>query len=367
MSPKRLFHIFPTMALGGAQVRLAQIANHFGPRYQHTIFATDGVYDALSLFGAHVPVTTFEASIDKHRGLRNVPLYRRIFREARADVVVTHNWGTIEWAFATRFVSGLKHVHIEDGFGPDEAKGQLTRRVMFRRVALGGGRTTVIVPSNVLLDIATRVWQLDPAKVQLIPNGIDLTRFSGVDPAAARAATNKAEGEVLIGTVATLRPEKNLALLIRAFARLPARVPSRLIIVGGGGELDGLKAAARDAGVADRVVFFGRTAQPELVLRALDIFAMSSDTEQMPIGLLEAMACGLAVAATNVGDIAQMLAAENAGSLVPAGAEEALAAALLRLVEDAKLRAQLGALNLAKVTAQYDQALMFERYAQLFG
>jgi hypothetical protein len=52
---------------------------------------------------------------------------------------------------------------------------------------------------------------------------------------------------------------------------------------------------------------------------------------------------------------------------VPAGAEEALAAALLRLVEDAKLRAQLGALNLAKVTAHYDQALMFERYARLFG
>src|SRR5262245_5821531 len=112
LSP-RLFHLFPTFAVGGSQVRLAQIANHFGDRYRHTIFATDGVYDAQALIGPHVPFTRFEASIDKRRGLRNVPLYRRIINEVQPDVVVTHNWGTIEWAFATRFAAARRHVHIE--------------------------------------------------------------------------------------------------------------------------------------------------------------------------------------------------------------------------------------------------------------
>ncbi len=366
-APRRLFHLFPTFAVGGSQVRLAQIANHFGDRYQHTIFATDGVYDALSLIGAHVPVTKFEASIDKRRGLRNVPLYRRLLREANADVVVTHNWGTIEWAFAARFVPGLRHVHIEDGFGPDEAARQLPRRVWFRRLALAGPRTTVVVPSRVLFDIATRIWKLAPLKIQLVPNGIDLARFSSVDPPAASALANKAAGEVLIGTVATLRPEKNLGLLIRAFARVPNNPPSRLCIVGHGAESDALKATAREAGLAERVVFFGHTPKPESILRAFDVFAMSSNTEQMPIGLLEAMACGLPVAATRVGDIAHMVAEENLGSLVAAGAEEALAEALRRLVVDRDLRARIGARNLAKATAQYDQRQMFERYAALFG
>lgn len=365
--PRRLFHLFPTFAVGGSQVRLAQIANHFGARYQHTIFATDGVYDAMSLLQAHVPVTRLEATVDKHRGLRNVPLYRRLIIAARPDVVVTHNWGTIEWAFAARFVPGLRHVHIEDGFGPDEAQGQLPRRVWFRRVALASARTTVAVPSHVLHDIATRIWKLPAAKVQLIANGIDLQRFARVDAAEARAIAKKSAGEVLIGTVATLRPEKNLSLLIRAFAKLPAEPPSRLFIVGAGRELDKLKAAAREAGVEARVVFFGHTPKPELVMRAFDVFAMSSDTEQMPLGLLEAMACGLPVAATRVGDIAHMVSDENQTCLGPAGSQEALAAALNRLVTEPGTRALIGAKNLAKVSASYDQRLMFDRYAALFG
>lgn len=363
----RLFHLFPTFAVGGSQVRLAQIANHFAERYRHTIFATDGVYDALSLIGGHVPMVRLEASIDKTRGLRNVPLYRRLIREVRPDVVVTHNWGTIEWAFATRFTPGVRHVHIEDGFGPDEANRQLPRRVLFRRIALAGARTTVVVPSHVLYDIATRVWRLPASKVQLVANGIDLTRFANADVGAARALAHKQDGEVLIGTVATLRPEKNLGLLIRAFAALPRELRARLFIVGAGRELDGLKSAAREAGVEDRVVFFGHTPNPERIMRAFDVFAMSSDTEQMPIGLLEAMACGLPVAATRVGDIAKMVASGNEGYLATAGSVDELAGALRRLVTDAGLRVRLGAENLAKVASQYDQRLMFERYGALFG
>jgi glycosyltransferase involved in cell wall biosynthesis len=299
--------------------------------------------------------------------LRNVPLYRRLIRKVGPDVVVTHNWGMIEWAFAARFVPGLRHVHIEDGFGPEEANRQLRRRVLFRRLVLGGARTTVIVPSHVLRDIATRIWRLPPAKVQLVPNGIDLARFASADVAEARAAANKSADEVLIGTVATLRPEKNLGLLIRAFAALPAQPRARLFIVGAGAELDKLKATAGHAGVENRVVFFGHTPKPERIMPAFDVFAMSSDTEQMPIGLLEAMACGLPVAATRVGDIAHMVAAQNEAYLAPAGSVEALAGALRALVTDAGLRARLGAENLAKVGERYDQRVMFERYGALFG
>lgn len=364
---RRLFHLFPTFAVGGSQVRLVQIANHFGERYAHTIFATDGVYDALNLFRPDAPVRKYEATIDKHRGLRNVPLYRRIFREIKPDAVVTHNWGTIEWAFATRFAGNLRHVHIEDGFGPDEANTQLPRRVLFRRLALGGGRTTVVVPSRVLHGIATGIWKLPAAKVLLIPNGIDLQRFAGVDEAQARQLAQKKDDEILIGTVASLRPEKNLGLLIRAFARLPSQPPTRLFIIGSGPELPNLQKIARDLGVDDRIVFFGHTKEPERIMRALDVFAMSSNTEQMPIGLLEAMACGLPVAATDVGDIAQMVAPQNRAQITVPGSADALTEALKGLVQNRELRSRVGGANLAKATAQYDQNLMFERYAELFG
>lgn len=367
--PRRLFHLFPTFAVGGSQVRLTQIANHFGERYHHTIYASDGDYAAAALFGARVAFTKVETQIDKHRGLLNVPLYRRMLIEARADVAVTYNWGAIEWAFATRLIGRLRHVHIEDGFGPDEATRQLRRRVWFRRMALTSAQTTVVVPSQVLFGIATRAWRLAPSRIELIANGIDLARFASVDAAQSRALTKKGDDEILIGTVASIRPEKDLSLLIRAFAKLPREVNARLFIVGGGSEFElaKLRSAARAAGVEPRVVFFGHAAKPELILRALDVFAMSSATEQMPIGLLEAMACGLPVAATAVGDIASMVAPENLPYLVASGAEDGLADALLRLVRDREARSLVGARNFAKATMQYDQETMFKRYAGLLG
>ena len=365
--PRRFLHVFPTFTVGGSQVRLAQIANHFRDAYQHVVYATDGDYGALKLFDAGVPITKLEHSIDKRLGLAALPQLLSVFRNINPDIVVTHNWGAIEWALATRFRHTLRHVHIEDGFGPDEAERQLPRRVWFRRLALTGQRTTVVVPSRSLFEIATRIWALPTTKVSLIPNGIDLKRFAQVDPAQACAEAKKREGEILIGTVARLRPEKNLGVLIHAFAKLPAQPAARLFIVGDGSELESLTAIAQDAGALDRVVFFGHTQRPEFVLRAFDIFAMSSETEQMPLGLLEAMACGLPVAATAVGDIPQMVAQENSSFLVPRGAIDALASALRQLIDSPSLRAQIGKRNLAKVTSEYDQELMFERYRELFG
>jgi glycosyltransferase involved in cell wall biosynthesis len=364
---RHLFHLFPTFAVGGSQMRLSQIANHFGPRYRHTIFATDGVYDALALLGPQVEVRRLEVRVDKHRGLRNLPLFRRLYGEIKPDAVITHNWGTVEWALATRLTPGLRHTHIEDGFGPDEAQRQLRRRVVFRRLALGGRRTTVVVPSQVLYQIATQIWKLSPQKVRLIANGIDVSRFSGADEATAHALVHKTPGEVLVGTVASLRPEKNLGLLIASFMALPSETPARLFIVGSGPELERLKRIAGELGAGRRIVFFGHVPKPETIMRAFDVFAMSSATEQMPIGLLEAMACGLPVASTDVGDIANMVAPDNRVFVTPPGDVAALAGSLKQLIENARMRQTLGAHNLAKVSAQYDQKLMFAAYEKLFG
>jgi glycosyltransferase involved in cell wall biosynthesis len=97
----------------------------------------------------------------------------------------------------------------------------------------------------------------------------------------------------------------------------------------------------------------------------MDIFALSSDTEQMPMSVLEAMAAGLPVAATNVGDVAGMLAPENHSCVVPLDAT-ALAAALSNLRDNAPLRRTIGAANRAKAEHDYADATMFASYAALF-
>ena len=91
-------------------------------------------------------------------------------RTRALDLLVTYNWGSIEWALANG-AAEIPHIHIEDGFGPEESKRQFPRRVWTRRLALR--RSIVVVPSLTLKEMAFKVWHLNKASVRYIPNGIE--------------------------------------------------------------------------------------------------------------------------------------------------------------------------------------------------
>ncbi len=351
---QQLLHIFPTFAAGGAQMRFCAVANHFGTRFRHAIVAIDGVTTCRERLNPGLLVDYL--GIAEHKGdmIGNVLRYRSVLRDLAPDVLVTHNWGSMEWAIANQIVE-RPHVHIEDGFGPEERDRQLPRRVWTRRLMLRAA--TTVLPSRVLERIARSVWRLPKKRLRYIPNGIDLTRFT-VRPPGDPAAP------LVIGTVAGLRPEKNISRLLRAFALLLQHASARLVIVGSGNELPALQALASSLGIARHVRFAGHMPATEAAYREFDIFALPSDTEQMPISLLEAMASGLPVAATNVGDVAEMLAEPNRRFVVPRD-DAALAAALRELSADARLRAALGTANRIRTEAEYGQDRMFRAYAEL--
>ena len=173
--------------------------------------------------------------------------------------------------------------------------------------------------------------------------------------------------EVLVGTVGALRAEKNIGRLMRLFTKLKAEPPVRLVIVGNGPEREALEALAGDLGIADRVTFAGEVADPERIVKQFDIFALTSDTEQMPYCLIEAMATGLPVVATDVGDVAAMLPAANQPFVAPPEAETLLAAQLQRLAERPDLRKTIGDLNRRHARKRFDRQAMLERYHQLFS
>jgi glycosyltransferase involved in cell wall biosynthesis len=223
-----------------------------------------------------------------------------------------------------------------------------------------------VVPSQKLLDLATDVWRLPPGRLRLIPNGVDTGRFAVPPEPGIISGFAKADGEPIIGTVAPLRAEKNLGRLIRAFAAVPERLGARLLIVGDGPERTRLEATASSLGIAARVVFAGHVDVPEKVLGWFDVFALSSDTEQMPNALLQAMAASRAVAAVDVGDVAAIVAPKNRRFIVKREDERALAGAITTLLEDEGLRRALGAANHARAAEVYGIDRMVERYRELF-
>ncbi len=362
--PRTLLHVFSTLNVGGPQVRFATIANKLGGGFRHLLFAMDHGYEATKLLAPDALCEIHDIAYRKGRAARSFFTFRRALNTLRPDVLVTYNWGAIEWALAN-FGRACPHIHIVDGFGPEEADRQLPRRVQFRRLVLRRN-TTVMVPSHTLEDIVTGVWRLDPAAVTYIPNGIDYARFSiPRDEALARRYGIDPDMTV-IGTVAALRPEKNLERLLLAFRAMPESDKLRLIIVGDGPERAPLEASAAQHGLSDGVIFTGYQADPAAILSLFDIFTLSSDTEQMPISVLEAMAAGLPIAGVDVGDVRHIVAPGNKPQIVARDAER-LGQVLSEFAADPDLRHRIGAENRQHVKDVYDEATMVSAYAQLFS
>ncbi len=291
---------------------------------------------------------------------RNVGLVRGILGTIRPDALLTYNFGAIEAALAHRLWSACRHLHVEDGFGPEETDGrQLMRRVWLRRLALSRS-STVVVPSRTLERIALSRWRFPASQVVYLPNGIDVGRF-------APAARDRSTSGLTLGTVCALRPEKNILRLLRAFAALPRVLVERLVIAGDGPEQAALAAAVDRLGLASKVEFLGHAARPEAVLRTLDLFALTSDTEQMPLSLLEAMATGLPVVATDVGDVRDMLPVPQHPFVVARDDDAALASSLAVLASNGHLRRRLGAANRAHICAHFTEDVMVRRFARLIG
>jgi glycosyltransferase involved in cell wall biosynthesis len=191
--------------------------------------------------------------------------------------------------------------------------------------------------------------------VHHFPNGVDLRRFR---PAAAPPAG------CVFGTVGGLRGEKDHENLLRAFAQ--GIDGASLCLVGGGPLEPVLRTLAREFGIDGRTQFVGPVADTAPHYAAMSVFVLSSRTEQMPIAMLEAMACGLPVVATDVGDVRTILPAEAGEFVVPPGDPKLLAAALQKLAGDAPLRRSLGAANRRRVEERYEAGACLGRFVALY-
>ena len=349
--PPLLLHVFPTFATGGAQVRLTSVLNHHGTKWRHAIVAMDGVTTCRERLDPGLDITFPIVTLPKRSTWGNIRRCRAVIRALAPDVLVTSNWGSIEWAMAN-LLPLARHVHVEDGLGPDEVAGQLLRRIWTRRAVLQ--RSTVVLPSRVLEHIALDTWGLPRRRIRYIPNGVDLARFGASSPMS--------KGPPVIGTVAALRPEKNIGRLLQAFASVRQKMPARLVIVGEGPERVGLEKMAATLGVVDDVRFTGHLPEPRLEYAGFDLFALSSETEQMPLSVLEAMAARRPIVATDVGDIRVMVSAENAPFVVRRDTES-LAAALTAILGLPDLGRSIGAANRLRAEAVYSQEAMFAAWS----
>jgi glycosyltransferase involved in cell wall biosynthesis len=182
------------------------------------------------------------------------------------------------------------------------------------------------------------------APVALIHNGVDLVRYAHQEPCCTlREEYGMDPDAQIVGVVARLEPEKGHATLLEAWRRVVRDVPNAwLLVIGEGSRREALEAQARDLGIANRVVFTGRRDDVPAVVAGLDVAVLPSYREALGLSILEAMALGRPVVASNIGGIPEMVEDGVTGLLVPPGDAPALATAIIRLLEDHQLADMLG-------------------------
>lgn len=365
-----IIHVFPSFGRGGVPIKISHSINYFGTKARHTIISTNKDYSSEDIIQNGLNVVIDMSHHDIRGGLlHRIKKHRKYLKNCHGDLLITYNWGAVEWALANSFGPIMRHIHVESGFGPEEATNTIPRRNLFRRIALRNIEF-LSVPSMKLVEIARTKWKIPEKKIKYIPNGVDLEKFSNAAEHYSISGFQKNTDEVIIGTIAPLRAEKNISRMINCFHTVISENPdikTRLLIMGEGVERPKLDKLVKNLGIEDRVLFTGHISEPAKAIGALDIFAISSDTEQMPNSVNEAMAAGLPIVGLDVGDVKHMVSDENKDFIVAPGNDQTFNEAMKKLITDRNAQKTIGDANLAHVRKHYNRIDMYKKYAELWG
>jgi glycosyltransferase involved in cell wall biosynthesis len=219
----------------------------------------------------------------------------------------------------------------------------------------------ILCNSQILKDYLVSCYGLPPARLTVVPNGVDTGFFQP-------GANGRQEGSPVVLSVARLVPDKDHDTLLVAFGQLAGEHPgAELWLVGNGPRLEDLEQKTRDLGLTGRVKFLPATHDIRKLYHQADIFVLSSVNEALPNVILEAMATGLPVVATKVGGLPEAVVPEDTGLLVSPRDVEGLAAALGRLLDDPGTRRKLGRRGRERALAQFSFEAMVSRHEEVWA
>lgn len=353
----KIMQVIPYFCFGGAEVMCETLTCALKEQGQEVC--------VVSLYGERTPISLRmeEAGIrilylDKKPGLdvSMVPKLLKIMNRERPDVVHTH-LNIIKYAALAAFLAGVKVcVHTVHTVAEQEAEGRPQKLINKTYYRLGWA--TPVALSREIQGSIARFYGLDPEKIPVIRNGIDLSRCVPKEDYSLGATMN-------IVHVGRFDVPKNHAGLLRAFRKLHDGYPQcRLQLVGDGDLRPDMEALARELEISQWVRFCGMQADVHPYLREADLFVLPSIYEGNPMTIIEAMGTGLPIVATAVGGIPDMLKNGEDALLVPCDTD-AVAEACRTLMEDEDLRRRLGT-RARENSARFSAAFMAQRYCECY-
>jgi len=368
--PIRVMHVVYGLGRGGLQTGLENLFSRMDrDRFEHVICVLRPPIDHPMCQGLAEHARLMCLATTESGSRFQAAAIAKAIREVKPDIVHSRNWGCIEAVPAARWVGSCAVVHGEHGIDVDLIADEPRRRIWFRRAAFEMADRIMAVSHQLKEHHAARTGYA-AGKITVIHNGVDQRRFFP-DPQArsrSRAELGIAEHEFCIGSVGHLAPVKDNMTTLKAVAEFAKRAADwRVVIFGEGLERPKLEAfVSSHPDWKNRVSFPGLTRRIPEMLNAMDVLVLSSVTEGICNSLLEAMATGLPVIATDTGGNPEIIVNRRSGLLFPVGNVQQLAEKLALLRDRKDLRVELGAQAVCRVREEFSVESMARGYEQLY-
>jgi glycosyltransferase involved in cell wall biosynthesis len=349
--------------LGGSERQMTETAKSLDrARFEPHVgcFRPEGVRgDELRVAG--VPVVQFPVySYWSPAAARGVIQLARYIR--RHNIRLVHTWDYPLEVFAVPVTRMLTNaIAVSSQRGHRSLTPGLYKRLQYVSDRMANA---IVVNCEFLRKHLEEDEKISPGLIRVCHNGIDLEKFSlRPGPRVERLAGTS----LVIGTVCVLRAEKDLPTLLRAFASIRLMLPGmKLAVVGSGPELEKLEALSRSLDIANDCIFEPGTKHVPQWLRSFDIFVLPSLTEALSNSLMEAMACGCTVVASNVGGNPELVMDGETGILFRAGDVDGLAEALNGLIANQELRHRFSAAARERICQSFSTARSAARMGEIY-
>jgi len=363
--PINIVHVVHALDVGGLENGLVNILNHLDDRFAHTILCLSrSGRMAERIKNRQVKIVEMHLPTDRFR----FPVIRlaREFQRVGPDIVHTRGWATVDAIWAARVAGVPCVIHGEHGREAGDPTGRNCKRNIVRK-CLSPLVSRFVTVSDDLKSWLIRTVGIPESKVTTIHNGVDTRRFSPDGRGAIRHSLGLDDSVFTIGTVGRLDPVKDHSSLLQAFMPIARSArPVGLIIAGDGPMRGATEALSAELGLSNHVRFLGERHDIPEVLKACDVFTLTSIAEGISNTILEAMASALPVVATRVGGNPELVENGICGYLVGAQDVTALTVAYETYLKDPMLRDQHGRNARARAEQNFSLERMASQYAQLY-
>jgi glycosyltransferase involved in cell wall biosynthesis len=370
MEKVRVAFIASTFKTGGAENVMAELITRLSrDRFERRVFFLRNPGPVGSkLLGGGVPG---EARVQKHRfDPRVLWRLRKLLREYAPHIAfcLDHR-NAMLWGRLSSLLAGVPRRVVAS-----HSTGRMNGRRSFTRLdrVLMKATDSVVALSERHAGYLSTVENVDPGKLVIIENGIDVPRYEHASPesvAALRDELGISKGERVVVMVASLRPEKAHEALLEAAQALAGETPvMRFLIVGDGPRRSHLEALRVRLALGDRVIFTGKRDDIPELLHLADVLVLPSHAavETLPLAVLEAMAAGVPVVASAVGSVPDLIEDGVNGRLIAPASAGGLTEAIRSIMNDPKEAENLAARAKTTVSSKYTADLMVAKYEALF-